>query len=98
MLQVRISFSVVYIESGYNSNVCTDLNIDESSMTGEPEPRTKNKKEPIIKSGTFVIKGAGRMLVLAVGSRSEWGQLIESFEGEEKDTPLQEKLEDIVRV
>lgn len=65
---------------------------DESSMTGEPEPQDKSQRKPFMLSGTFVTKGAGRMLVCKVGANSEWGILLAGLEREDEDTPLQEKL------
>lgn len=37
-------------------------------------------------------EGDGRILVLAVGEHSEWGQTMALVVGESQDTPLQEKL------
>ena len=39
-----------------------------------------------------VAEGEGRMLVLAVGPRTEWGRLIALTTGEMDNTPLQDKL------
>lgn len=43
-------------------------------------------------SGTFVTRGSGRMLVLAVGARSSWGQLLALLVEVDESTPLQTKL------
>ena len=39
-----------------------------------------------------VVEGEGRMLVMAVGKRTEWGRLIALTTGETENTPLQDKL------
>lgn len=73
------------------------LVVDEASLTGESDPIKKNLDEdPWCRSGTQVSEGSGRMIVVAVGERSEWGKtmaLVGSAGSE--DTPLQEKLADL---
>ena len=39
-----------------------------------------------------VVEGEGRMVVLAVGPRTEWGRLISLISSDMDETPLQEKL------
>ena len=47
-----------------------DVKMDESSLTGEPEPQVKDPvNKPFIVSGTAVTSGSGRMLVIAVRQR-----------------------------
>jgi P-type E1-E2 ATPase len=72
-----------------------DLRADESAMTGESVTIWKTReKSPVMLSGCTVAEGTGTMLVLAVGSRSEWGKTLAQLnEGEQEDTPLQEKLD-----
>lgn len=53
--------------------VRTDLAIDESAMTGEPDAVKKSESKPFLLSGCQVSAGSGTMLVLAVGMNSEWG-------------------------
>ena len=69
-----------------------DLVADEASLTGESEPVAKNEKKPFCRSGTQATEGEGKVLVLAVGERSEWGETMSKVMGEVEDTPLQEKL------
>jgi len=64
----------------------------QSSLTGESDVVHKSKEQPFIVSGTQVVEGEGRMLVLAVGPRTEWGRLIALTTGEMDNTPLQDKL------
>uniref|UniRef100_A0A8C2B8C6 Calcium-transporting ATPase n=1 Tax=Cyprinus carpio TaxID=7962 RepID=A0A8C2B8C6_CYPCA len=51
-----------------------DLKIDESSLTGESDHvRKAADKDPMLLSGTHVMEGSGRMLVMAVGVNSQTG-------------------------
>ncbi|KAL5760390.1 hypothetical protein ACOSP7_018906 [Xanthoceras sorbifolium] len=79
--------------SGYN------LSIDESSLSGEAEPVGVNKDRPFLLSGTKVQDGSGKMLVTAVGMRTEWGRLMVTLsEGGEDETPLQVKLNGVATI
>eukprot|EP00210_Caulerpa_lentillifera_P003791 g3621.t2 len=70
-----------------------DLVIDEASLTGESEPIKKRlDRDPFCRSGTQVTDGSGRILIIAVGEHSEWGQTLALVTGETDETPLQEKL------
>ena len=51
--------------SGYS------LTVDESSLSGESEPMEVNHSRPFLLSGTKVQDGSGKMLVTAVGMRTE---------------------------
>ncbi len=65
------------------------------------EAKTKNSQNmheipsPIIFSGSRVLQGEGKFLVLVVGSKSGIGRIKEKLETDIEATPLQEKLEDI---
>ena len=73
-----------------------DLVIDEASLTGESEPLKKRVDgDPFCRSGTQVTEGSGRILVIAVGEQSEWGQTLALVTGDTEETPLQEKLGDL---
>nr|CCA14985.1 plasma membrane calcium ATPase putative [Albugo laibachii Nc14] len=50
-----------------------ELKIDESAMTGESDLLTKNEANPYLFSGTKVMEGFGRMLVVCVGANSQSG-------------------------
>ncbi|KAA8518127.1 hypothetical protein F0562_015601 [Nyssa sinensis] len=79
--------------SGYS------LLIDESSLSGESEPVNINKERPFLLGGTKVQDGSGKMLVTAVGMRTEWGKLMETLsEGGEDETPLQVKLNGVATI
>ncbi|GLT45270.1 hypothetical protein SLA2020_191110 [Shorea laevis] len=73
--------------SGYS------LLVDESSLTGEVDPVSINEEHPFLSSGAKVRDGLGKMLVTAVGMRTEWGKLMETLSEDGQDeTPLQVKL------
>ncbi|CAN8317865.1 unnamed protein product [Cochlearia groenlandica] len=79
--------------SGYN------LEIDESSLSGESEPSHVNKDKPFLLSGTKVQNGSAKMLVTTVGMRTEWGKLMETLiDGGEDETPLQVKLNGVATI
>jgi len=71
------------------------LVVDEASLTGESDPiKKKIESDPWCRSGTTVNEGSGKVIVSAVGTRSEWGRTMELVATAGDDaTPLQEKLE-----
>ncbi|XP_059649152.1 calcium-transporting ATPase 4, plasma membrane-type-like [Cornus florida] len=75
------------------------LVIDESSLSGESEPVNVDKDRPFLLSGTKVQDGSAKMLVTAVGMRTEWGRLMVTLsEGGEDETPLQVKLNGVATI
>jgi magnesium-transporting ATPase (P-type) len=73
--------------------------VDESALTGESDELRKSPTgDPVLLSGSKVMEGSGRMLVVAVGERSQQGivtRLIRERSDESVDseqTPLQGKL------
>ncbi|XP_012072831.1 putative calcium-transporting ATPase 11, plasma membrane-type [Jatropha curcas] len=75
------------------------LSVDESSLSGESEPVDVNNKRPFLLSGTKVQDGSGKMLVTAVGMRTEWGRLMVTLsETGEDETPLQVKLNGVATI
>lgn len=74
------------------------LKTDESSVTGESDPVKKvtpgaGEGDSFMISGSQIIEGMGRMLVIAVGPNSFNGRLLLALRVPDEDTPLQEKLE-----
>ncbi|KAM3411741.1 hypothetical protein ACQJBY_003416 [Aegilops geniculata] len=71
------------------------LQVDESSMTGEPHPiEIDAEKNPFLTGGVKIVDGYGRMLVTAVGTDTLWGEMMSSITKETAEpTPLQERLE-----
>ncbi|XP_020107719.1 calcium-transporting ATPase 3, plasma membrane-type-like isoform X2 [Ananas comosus] len=79
--------------SGYS------LLVDESSLSGESEPVNISQKNPFLLGGTKVQDGSAKMLVTAVGMRTEWGNLMETLsQGGEDETPLQVKLNGVATI
>ncbi|XP_061979876.1 calcium-transporting ATPase 4, plasma membrane-type-like isoform X2 [Populus nigra] len=75
------------------------LSVDESSLSGESEPVDINKKRPFLLSGTKIQDGSGKMLVTAVGMRTEWGTLmVHLSEVDQDETPLQVKLNGVATI
>ncbi|KAJ3124464.1 hypothetical protein HK098_001138 [Nowakowskiella sp. JEL0407] len=73
--------------SGYN------IQCDESAQTGEPMGISKNHtKDPFFLSGTKVVNGIGKMLVIGVGPNSVNGRSMLALNVEADITPLQSKL------
>ena len=70
---------------------------NEAAMTGEPIDIAKSReKDPWVLSGTSISEGSGKVLIIAVGSRSQWGAILKTLIVEPSDTPLQERLERLV--
>ncbi|KAL4558737.1 hypothetical protein LXL04_036939 [Taraxacum kok-saghyz] len=68
--------------------------IDESSMTGESEPiHSDSLQNPFLFSGSKVVDGNCRMLVLSVGMNTTWGKMMSSVTTDNyEETPLQSRL------
>ncbi|KAL5543642.1 hypothetical protein UlMin_007426 [Ulmus minor] len=88
----QVSADGIFI-SGYS------LIVDESSLSGESEPVEVKEAMPFFLSGTKVQDGSGKMLVTAVGMRTEWGRLMETLnETGDNETPLQVKLNGVATI
>lgn len=83
-----------------------NLEVDESSLTGESIPAIKNaervcppsvgigERENMLYLGTTISKGRGTGIVVATGMATEMGQIAGMLESvSEEDTPLQRRLE-----
>jgi Ca2+ transporting ATPase len=62
-----------------------ELKLDESAMTGESDLMTKNTENPFLLSGTKVMEGLGKMLVICVGESSQAGIIKKLILGKEKE-------------
>lgn len=82
-----------------------DLSIDESALTGESLPIKKdanavlNSNCPLaerincVYSGTFVVNGSAKVLITAIGDKTEMGNIASELTAKnQKDSPLQTKL------
>ncbi|KAI9321217.1 PMCA-type calcium-translocating P-type ATPase [Dichotomocladium elegans] len=80
----------IYLE-GHN------LACDESSATGESDTmkkQTEDKGDCFILSGSKVLEGVGRALVIAVGEHSFFGKIMMAMrDDQDEGTPLQAKLD-----
>ena len=69
-----------------------DLKIDESSLTGESDLIKKHEsKDPFVLSGTHVMEGSGKMLVLAVGEHSQTGMIFKLLGATKEDEDGEKK-------
>jgi Ca2+ transporting ATPase len=68
-----------------------ELKLDESAMTGESDLLTKNADSPFLLSGTKVMEGLGRMLVICVGENSQAGIIKKLIQGKDKKKEKGEK-------
>ncbi|KAJ3131283.1 hypothetical protein HK100_006555 [Physocladia obscura] len=71
-----------------------NLSVDESSLTGESIALSKDAfEDPFLFSGTKLIAGVGKMVVVATGRNSMNGRVLAAItEAEPEETPLQVKL------
>jgi Ca2+ transporting ATPase len=80
--------------------------VDESSLTGESKLISK-KPGDVVLSGTTVVQGYGKMLVIAVGVNSVAGKIkarvyesedhVDELGGEDEDSPLFVKLDKLAK-
>ncbi len=89
----------------------TNLNVDESLLTGESVPvrkrpgkdgaalgRPGGDDQPGVFSGTLVVKGQGLAQVRATGPRTEMGKIGKALQTlQTEDTPLQRQMGHVVR-
>lgn len=75
-----------------------NINMDESSITGETDLMkkvsldTEGKINPFLISGSKVMEGTGRIMVIGVGRFSQYGMLKMKIQQDPDPTPLQQKL------
>lgn len=84
-----------------------NLQLNESSLTGESLPVAKNsatlsadkavfERHNMLYQGTFVVSGAGRAVVVATGLKTEFGRVAQlAGKGEDK-SPVQQKIDNLV--
>lgn len=88
---------VVPADGLFISGYC--LVIDESSLSGESEPVDVSEEKPFVHAGSKVVDGTAKMLVTAVGMRTEWGKVMDTLSDDGVDeTPLQVKLNGVATI
>lgn len=71
--------------------IATDLEVDESTLTGESLPLAKAGADPLW-SGTMVSRGTATMATERTGEDTKLGRLAKHLERPETETPLQRQL------
>ena len=81
------------------------LKVDESTLTGESTPVTKNTKtlrdvplserKNMVFMGTVIAYGRAKAIVVATGSNTQMGKIAKMIEVPEEETPLQRRLNDL---
>ncbi|HSQ01816.1 MAG TPA: calcium-translocating P-type ATPase, PMCA-type [Methanobacterium sp.] len=76
-----------------------DLMVDESALTGESKPSTKDENalsedetKNLAFMDTYVATGRARGVVVEIGMNTAIGKIAEMIQGEEEKTPLQDKI------
>lgn len=90
----------------------TSLKVDESALTGESMPVSKNadkifnspkvplaERSNMLYSGCFITAGSGKAVVCSVGDQTEFGKIARELSSSEKgSTPLQDKMAKLGKV
>lgn len=107
-----VSGDIILVETGDKISVdgrlleADSLMVDESTLTGESMPVSKDseiifneedipvaERVNMLYSGSFVTEGKGKMIVTNVGESTEFGKIANELSSTQKsNTPLQEKL------
>lgn len=77
-----------------------DLSVDESIITGESLPVSKDQfsEDPQLYSGTTVVTGLAIIRVIAIGDNTRLGQIGKAMENiKEEPTPLEKQIANFVR-
>jgi Ca2+-transporting ATPase len=95
---------VVFVEEGVkvpaDGKVIQTINlqINESSLTGESLPISKDKEDEVF-MGTIVARGRGYIEIIHTGMKTKFGNIAANIaQIEETATPLQKKLEELSKV
>ncbi|KAF9097246.1 hypothetical protein BGX27_000988 [Mortierella sp. AM989] len=87
---------------------CTDMKVDNSSLTGESEPQDRNpvnehtnplEARNLAFSGSLVVNGEGYGLVIRTGDNTVLGQIAGLTAGEDSGkSPLTKEIDDFVKI
>ena len=76
----------------------TDVQVDESLLTGEPVPMEKGVDQPLF-SGTLLVRGQGLARVTATGGQSEIGRIGQALGNLSLDaSPLKQQMQRLIKV
>ena len=76
-----------------------NVSTDESALTGESREQVKTPtKDPFLLSGSTLKTGDCSCVVIAVGMNSQVGEIKKKFTMEDGNTPLQDKLNSMVKI
>lgn len=86
----------------------SNIRVDEAMLTGESEPISKNtdplkgekevyERTNILFQGSFVVAGDGNMVVTATGNDTEFGQIAALSTQTGTESPIQRKIDKLVR-
>jgi Ca2+-transporting ATPase len=84
-----------------------DLQVNESSLTGESVPVHKQsstlkrnhqiyEQDNMVFQGTYVISGIGRAVVVETGERTEFGKIAQLANNEHGKSPVQQKIDSLI--
>ena len=89
---------------------CSDLQVDQSTLTGESNPvrkikdavlkddLTRSETPNLIFAGTNVSEGNGKAIVMEIGMRTEFGKIADLTQNMEKeDSPLQKEMDRLTK-
>ena len=74
------------------------IQVDESQVNGETTPSKKSADNPFFVSGCKLTDGSGEFLVVSVGDHSQWGRIMAQLQTKDRETPLQENLDEIAKL
>ncbi|GJJ69053.1 sodium/potassium-transporting ATPase subunit alpha [Entomortierella parvispora] len=87
---------------------CTDMKVDNSSLTGETDPQDRNPKNEhnnpleatnLAFNGSLVVNGEGYGLVIRTGDNTVLGQIAGLTAGEDSGkSPLSQEIDDFVKI
>ncbi len=79
--------------------MCNNIMVNEAILTGESLPVDKSCKKNennILYSGTVIVRGNGKGVVIATGKKTAFGKIAELIQKEENEpTPLQKNMEEL---
>ena len=86
----------------------SNIRVDEAMLTGESEPISKTtealkgekeiyERANTLFQGSFIVAGDGTMVVISTGNETEFGQIAALSAGNSSKSPIQAKIEKLIR-